>query len=193
MSKQSSDNGEVKQQIRILKYPDGKAPQQSLEVLKALFDRIVADCGISKSRWGKLSNAYINERAKEEGMGSNINLVEERSSLNKNFVTQTKMTWRNFCRGMQFLRARRFRLSVTIEHASGRYTEHGLWVDVNPSLTSEPELDDEISIPIEIQATGDTPAPTNGLRLHVPPPDLRKYANKYPAPSTARCSDSDPD
>lgn len=169
------------QRARILKYPDGQAPAQSVEVLKALFDRIVADCGISKARWGKLANSYIRDKAIEEGLGENVNLVEERSSLNKDFVTQTKMTWRKFCRAMQFVRARRFRLSVTIEHASGRFTEHGLWVTVNSELTADPELDDDIAIPIEIEIANDAQAIPPSGRLHVPPPDIRQFARKYPA------------
>lgn len=169
---------------RILKYPDGQAPAQSTEVLKALFDRIVADCGISKTRWGRLANAYIRDKAREEGLGDNVNLVEERSSLNKDFGTQAKMTWRKFCRAMQFVRAKRFRISITIEHANGRFTEHGLWVPVNSNLVADPELDDDIAIPVEVEIN-DSQAPIPTGRHHVPPPDLRQFSRQYPAPPAA--------
>lgn len=167
---------------RVLKYRDGEAPAISVEVLKALFDRIVRDLGISKDRWGRLATAHIYERAREEGHGDKVNLVEERSSLNKNFVTQAKMTWRSFCRGMQFLRARRFRIGVTIEHASGSITEHGLWVVVNPNLTADTELDDDIAVPVEIEFShpDEGVAGTGTTRLHVPPPDLSRWAGTYP-------------
>lgn len=166
---------------RVLKYPDGQAPNVSAEVLKALFDRIVYDLGIGKVRWGRLTTAYIYDRAHETGQGDNINLVEERSSINKNFVSQAKMTWRIFCRGMQLIRAKRFRIGITIEHASGRMTEHGLWVKVNPNLSADPELDDDHSIPVEVQlATQEPSESARAIRHHVPPPDIRKFAGRYP-------------
>lgn len=174
---------------RVLKYPDAQAPSVSVEVLKALFDRIVYDLGIGKVRWGRLATAHIHERAKETGQGDNINLVEERSSINKNFVSQAKMTWRSFCRGMQLIRARRFRIGITIEHASGRMTEHGLWVMVNPNLTVDPDLDDDHSIPVEVSLSQEPAEPARTQRHHVPPPDIRKFAGRYPS---SRSEGNDP-
>lgn len=181
MNKPNADN--VQHKPKILKYPDGLAPNTSSEVLKALFDRVVSDIGVSKTRWGKLVNAYIKKSAEESGLGNNFNLVEERSSLNKDLVTSMSMTWKKLCRGIDLLRAKRVRLGLTIEHANGSYTEHGLWFTVNSTLTADPDLDDDIPVPIEVDHDEDTDKiltqPTQ-RSLYVPPPNLRQYSGKYP-------------
>lgn len=182
----TEQHGVPPNKLRILKYPDGQAPAQSTQVLKALFDRVVSDCGITKERWHALANAYLNAKAAEEGIGSAVNLVEARSGLNKDFGTQLTMTWRKFCEAMRFLRLRRFKLALIAEHASGRYTEHGIWITVNKDLVADPELDDEAAVPVEVEISDAQPIQQTA-RSHVPPPDLNKYGGNYPpAPNPRR-------
>lgn len=97
-------------------------------VLSKLFQNILADIGMKDNRW----NYLIGECAKKEvsHQDNRRDLASIRGNLNKEFL-RPQMTWKVFCKGMMFLRVRRFKLIIIIEHEDGMKTTHETLVEAS--------------------------------------------------------------
>lgn len=175
--------------MRVVRYEPGQAPDDPTKILKYLWDRIVQECGVTPQRWNKLCDSYIKLMEVERGERF-PNPVEAKASINKNFGSAEKMTFKNLCKALVFLRVRRAKLTLTLEHASGAYTEHSLWQTINKSIVQTEDLDYDPQVPRETTIETNDFSPPPGIVRPVPPPELSRFAGKYP-PSVAPRSGED--
>lgn len=182
-----------KRKVTVIRFPDENGPEQVQQVLKSLWDKICGENRVDRLMWTKLVDGYILRKKAESGEPIR-NMVEERSSVNKKFSSQEKMTVRTFFDALNMLRAKKVRLGVTIVHANGNITDHGIWVDVNANLEPDESLDNISRIPQQIQLLETTldhvqPTQSSQPRFHVPPPDLSQYTQTFPSAEGSDRSD----
>lgn len=184
---ESQTHDAQRRQQTVSVYPPGQAPEDPTEQLKYLLDLIGNDIGISPARWTRLVEEYVVRLQRERGEIV-PNMVEARASVNKNFGSQKKMTWKNFFKGLFFIRAKRVLLTVEIEHVSGAWTKHGMWMDIDKTMQYQENLDYDPRIPTQVvvepgrvDSVGFNPED----RRIIPPPDLSRFGNTYPSDGEA--------
>lgn len=172
-----------KRQQTVSVYPNGVAPADSTEQLKYLFDRMAEDIGISPARWTRLVEEYVVRLQRERGEVV-PNMVEARASVNKNFGSQKKMTWKNFVKSLYFIRAKSVLVTLEVEHASGARTRHGMHMDIDSTMKYVESLDYDPRIPNQVVAEqsnlNDFGIDPEGSGRIIPPPDLSRFGNTYP-------------
>lgn len=175
---------ESKQSRRTITFAPGDFKGDHNFTLRHLFNRIIADCGITPSRWDRLIMAYV--RKMEDDQGQKLNTVEKKAEANKQFTGDSPMTWKKWFKGMTFMRAKKVTYWVEIEHANGQVTRHGLTTYPNPDITENKEIDYAPTKQLDqgFIFSGEYPS-TAAPAPRVAPPDIEQYAGKYPAPGAA--------
>ncbi len=161
---------------KTLHYPTIKGPDNPEMALRALFNRIVLECGITGARWSRLLDAYVRKQEQERGRKV-TNIVEAKATANKTFNGQDAMTLKSFIKALQFTRSSEVELRINIKHPSGYTTSHGITFSPNGELTFDEDLDYVPAIPATIDLSpGAWADETNQRPL---PPDLDQWSQRY--------------
>lgn len=187
---------------RIIKYADEQGPTDSRSAIKTLFSKIIDDLSINDRKWRRLMENYL--RDPTNGIPNNTDEhVQQRSSINKNFLSNESMTWVMLCRALRFIRVKRFRISLTLVHSNNTTTEHGIWLTVRNEYQPLEEEDDPQRtlnrIPtLQVRQDGqDDPVVPAGTGANSGPPqtptavDLAGWRRAYTPTPAAKPSDAE--
>lgn len=92
--------------------------------LARLFRQMLAELGVNPMKWHQLMNAYLNDPRNRVPKDSRAK-SSTRGNLNKELM-KSRMTWKNFERGIRFLNPVEAEFSVKLKWRGGRTTVHRL-------------------------------------------------------------------
>lgn len=108
----------------------------SAGILSRLFQTILHDLNINGPRWKYLLDKYVDREV------SNFDNRRDRTSIRGNLnkeLTRRRMSWKVFCKAMQFLDFVGFEIQIHAKHRSGQVTIHSTVVDWTTPL--QPQFD----------------------------------------------------
>jgi hypothetical protein len=117
-------------------------PNGANGILANLFADIVRVMNITMPRFSHLLQMYV-EDPRNGIPAIRKEQTTERGNLAKQ-LTKNQLTWKVFCKGLQILKIKRIKFTVTATWANDKITEHSTYVELaNADLNNESEKDDE--------------------------------------------------
>lgn len=96
-------------------------------VLAGLFRKMLNDLSITPQKWFKLMHDYVADSQKTLPLNRR-DQTSVRGNLTKEF-SRPQMTWKVFCKGMEFLKILKIKITIQAFHEDGKVTLHSTQVN----------------------------------------------------------------
>jgi len=112
-------------------------------LLSKLWRLVLLDNKISHYKFSNLMDHYLNKQT-NQAMDSPEKRFNNRGNLNKEF-SNSQMSWKVFCKCMQFMQFSEIRITLDAKHHDGKITTHQVRLNLKDGLMDDPDFDDEVT------------------------------------------------
>lgn len=115
------NDGEKRHLEDMLDRDDKKASEAS-GILSKVFRKVLAEIGVTPSRWNQLMHAYLEDPRNRVPRNPRMR-SSTRGNLNKE-LSKPNMTWNNFEKGIRFLNPIKAEFTIKLSWRGGKNTVH---------------------------------------------------------------------